>query len=158
MSQVVFDGASLITPEAIASAFVSSEARPRGKNFEAGKAELAVILSIAQQQFEQGKIPIRITADLHRLRGKLHASVWQELIPIAQNHPVSEFFLQDPFTRWSFEKPRGYSGDAHLLDFIYGHPSVAEEIANASPLGRALYDRTRNASSSNAVRERRDLL
>lgn len=160
MSQVVFDGASFITPEAIANAFVSSEVRSHlhRSGFEAGKAELAVILSMAQRQFEQGKIPAGITADLHNLRDKLPASMWQELIPIAQEHPVSEFFLQDPFTRWSFEKPRGYSGDAHLLDFIYGHPSLVGEIADASSLGRALYEKTRNASSSDAVRERRDLL
>ena len=45
-----------------------------------------------------------------------------------------------------------------MIDFIYGHPSVAEEIATASPLGRTLYDYTKNAPSSVAVRERRDLL
>jgi SAM-dependent methyltransferase len=158
VSQPVFDGESLITPDAIASAVVSSRARPTTDEFETGKAELALILSIAQQRFEQGKVPQTINADLHKLRGKLHRAVWQELIPIAQNHPVSEFFLQDPFTRWSFQKPRGYSGDAHLLDFIYGHPSIAEEIANASRLGQALYNSTKDAMSSIAVRERRDLL
>ena len=79
-------------------------------------------------------------------------------MPIAQNHRVAEFLFQDPFTRWSFEKPRGYSGDAQLLDFIYGHSSIAEEVAKASPLGRTLYDCTKTSQSSFAVRERRDLL
>ena len=162
MSRPGFDGESLITPETIASALAPSEVHEQREELETGKAELALILSIAQQQFEQGResaaIIKRANADLHKLRSKLHPAVWQRLIPIAQDHPVSEFFLQDPFTRWSFQKPRGYSGDAHLLDFIYGHPSAVGSISDASPLGQALYDSTKDSLSSNAVRERRNLL
>ena len=160
--QIVFDGESLITPQSIATEFTSSRSEFYDEQFATGKAELALILQIAQQQFAQEldpkKIIHRLAGALHETRAKFHPSVWQELIPIAQNHPVSDFFLEDPFTRWSFEKPRGYSGDAQLLDFIYGHPSVAGEIAKASPVGKALYDYTKDASSSVAVRERRDLL
>jgi hypothetical protein len=162
VNQIVFDGQSLITPEAIATEFALSKAESYGEQFATGRARLALILKMAQQQFGQGRDPAktirRLAVELHKARGKSHPSVWQELIPIAQNHPVAEFLLQDPFTRWSFEKPRGYSGDAQLLDFIYGHASVANEIANASPLGRALYACTRTSLSSFAVRERRDLL
>lgn len=162
VSQFVFDGESLITPEAVADAFASRKGRPRREEFETGRAELALILSLARQRFDDGletdAIIQRTNLDLHRLRSRLHPAVWQALVPVAQNHPVREFFLQDPFTRWSFEKPRGYSGDAHLLDFIYGHPSVADEIAGGSELGQALYGSTRESLSSNAVRERCDLL
>lgn len=161
-SQFAFDGHSLITPESIAAEFSSSKINLYEEQRATGKAEIALILQIALQQFENGIEPAviihRLAGSLHETRMKFHSSVWQELIPIAQNHPVSEFFLQDPFTRWSFDKPRGYSGDAHLLDFIYGHASVTEEIAKASPTGLALYDYTKDASSSVAVRERRDLL
>ncbi len=34
-------------------------------------------------------------------------------------HPVAELVLQEPATRWSFQKPRGYSGDAILIDYMY---------------------------------------
>lgn len=157
-----FDGESLITREAIADALGSTRSRRHDEQFEAGKAELALILGFARQRFERESdapaIINRANIDLHKMREKVHPAVWRELVPVAQSHPVMEFFLQDPFTRWSFEKPRGYSGDAHLLDFIYGHPSVAAEIAGASPLGKALYDSTKDSLSSYAVRERRDLL
>lgn len=162
MKRVAFDGASLITPAAIEAELASTSKKFKGESLPVAKAHLALLLSLAQQRFEKGNAPARI---IHELAGQLHQArerfpvdVWQALIPIAQEHPVAEYFLQDPFTRWSFEKPRGYSGDAQLLDFIYGHKSVDADVTGSTELGRALYDYTKNASSSVAVRERRDLL
>ena len=43
--------------------------------------------------------------------------------------------MEYPFTRWSFEKPRGYSGDASLLDIDYKHRSADEMVALSSALG-----------------------
>jgi SAM-dependent methyltransferase len=159
---ISFDGQSLITPKSIADETAPLDRKFFEEQFATGRAELALSLSIAEQQFENGLAPEsvihRLAEQLHKTRRTFHPQVWQELVEVAQNHPVSRFFLEDPFTRWSFEKPRGYSGDAHLLDFIYGHASVDEMIAHASPLGRSLYSYTKDASSSVAVRERRDLL
>lgn len=156
------DGASLITPDTVAKEIFARRTETFDEQFAVAKAEVALILELAQQQFDNRvsarEIIHRTAGALHALREKLHSSVWAELIPLVQNHPVSAHFLEDPFTRWSFEKPRGYSGDAQLLDFIYGHDSVAELVNGATPLGAALYDYTKDASSSVAVRERRDLL
>ena len=66
--------------------------------------------------------------------------------------------MQDPFTRWSFEKPRGYSGDASLLDIYYKHPSAGETVASSTELGREIYAYTSEAATSVAGRERRDIL
>ena len=157
-----FDGESLITPAAISPRIFAERDERFDEQLKTGRAELALVLNLAQQQFEAGldarKIIHRVAFALHNTREKFHSSVWKELIVLTQNHSVSDYFLQDPFTRWSFNKPRGYSGDAQLLDFIYGHASVAAEIAGASPVGAALYEYTKNASSSVAVRERRDIL
>lgn len=160
--KIEFDGESLITPETLANHVASPAATTHENQLIIAKAEIALILNITQQQVDQGqdpgKIIDRLARSLHETRGKFHPMVWQEIIPIVQNHELMDFFQQDPFTRWSFDKPRGYSGDAQLLDFIYGHPSVAHAIDKASPVGLALYDYTKDASSSVAVRERRDLL
>lgn len=162
MSNTVFDGQSLITPEAISEEIFAKRGSQFQEQIIQSKAEVALILNLAQQQFLSGTAPQdvihSVAGRLHLLREKYHSSVWKELIPLIQEHPVAEYFLQDPFTNWSFEKPRGYSGDAQLLDFIYGHESVADKIAAASPIGAALYDYTKDASSSVAVRERRDIL
>jgi SAM-dependent methyltransferase len=162
VTRLVLDGQSLITPEAIATELVAAQADLDGTALAEGKAELALVLSVAHRQFEHGKDPVsvidKLIGQLHRMRGRLDPVVWRALLPVAQTHPVSDFFLQDPFTRWSFEKPRGYSGDAQLLDFIYGHSSVEEEIAAATSLGKAIYGYTKHASAPVAVRERRDLL
>ena len=136
------DGASLITPDTVAKEIFARRTETFDEQFAVAIAEVALILELAQQQFDNRvsarEIIHRIAGALHLLRDKLHSSVWAELIPLVQNHPVSHRFLEDPFTRWSFEKPRGYSGDAQLLDFIYGHDSVAELVKKATPLGAAL--------------------
>lgn len=160
--RIVFDGESLITPESINTELSFTRTDHHDEQLETGKAELALVLMIARQQIDQGRDPASIIHQLigalHEMRRKFDPSVWQALVPLVQNHPISDFFHEDPFTRWSFEKPRGYSGDAQLIDFIYGHPSISDMIAQASPLGRALHDYTKDAPSSVAVRERRDLL
>ncbi|WP_455274821.1 class I SAM-dependent methyltransferase [Rhizobium herbae] len=160
--KTAFDGESLITPAAIKSELSSSQGDLHYEQLATGRAELAIVLKIAQQQIQEDRNPAqiihRLIGSLHDARRKYHPNVWQELIPIVQNHPVADFFHNDPFTRWSFMKPRGYSGDAQLIDFIYGHPSVSDEIAKASPLGKELYGYTSQSPSPVAVRERRDIL
>ena len=43
---------------------------------------------------------------------------------------------QDPFTRRAFEKPRGYAGDAELLEYIHGLRAMP---GDASCLGAAIF-------------------
>lgn len=160
--QTVFDGKSLITAKMIASSLRRGTIEHHGEEFENARAELALILSATQQQIEQRKDPAeiirRLMSHLNATRSKVHPDVWQALIPVVQGHPVLEYFLEDPLTRWSFSKPRGYSGDAELLDYIYCDPHVAESVANASETGKALYTHTQDVPSCVAARERRDLL
>jgi SAM-dependent methyltransferase len=157
-----FDGHSLITPSAIADELEAARGDRFDEHLAIGKGELALMLELARQQFDKGDNPTkvidRVTVSLHEIRHRLHPRVWQELVPFVQNHPVSEFFLQDPLTRWSWDKPRGYSGDATLLDYIYRHESVMGEVAKATELGRALFEYTSTAPSSMANWDRRDIL
>jgi hypothetical protein len=157
-----FDGESLITPELIATEVVSSKTASHDEQLAAALPRLALVLQIAQQRFEGGGDPAKIMdhlfSEMHKLRAALDPATWRELVPVAQGHALSEFVHQDPLARWSFEKPRGYSGDAQLLDFIYGHESTKAAVAGATPLGQAIYGYMKDAPAAQAVRERRDLL
>lgn len=155
------DGESLVAPGEIREA-TRGTATPDPGDLLLAQAELALALDLSLRQFRSAVEPAaiieRLTVSLHQMRRRFHAEVWDVIVAIAQAHPVAQFLHQDPLTRWSFDKPRGYSGDAHLLDFIYGNPETAESVKASSVLGRAIYEYTRNASSSVAVRERRDIL
>jgi SAM-dependent methyltransferase len=160
--QPMLDGESLITPAAIDADIASPHRSHDGDQFATATAELGLVLHTARQWFETGHDPVqtmRWTVEaLHKTRRKVGPGLWRALMPLAQEHPVAEFFHRDPFTRWSFRKPRGYSGDARLLDFIYEHKNVLEDVAEACPLGQALYAYSKYYPSCVAVRERRDLL
>ncbi|TJW40639.1 MAG: class I SAM-dependent methyltransferase [Mesorhizobium sp.] len=158
----ILDGKSLITAEMIAASLPRRKLEPHSEAFETARVELALILHITHQQIEQQKDPAeiirRLMSHLEAMRSKVDPDVWQALMPVVRNHPVLEYFLEDPLTRWSHDKPRGYSGDAQLLDYIYCDPHVAKSVANASEIGKALYRHTKDVPSCVAARERRDLL
>jgi SAM-dependent methyltransferase len=159
---IAIDGESLITPASIASKVFSSPDPIRDGELDAGRTELALHLRVAEQQFQQGapvgQIMVRLFTAMNAVRNRYSPKVWEQLIPIAQNHAVAQLCHEDPFTRWSFEKPRGYSGDAGLLDFIYGHASTQRYLDAASPLGKEIHSFVSQAPACVAVRERRDIL
>lgn len=160
--KVAFDGQSLITPDSIAATVFSTSVDVTDKEVSLARAEMALHLRIAEQQFVQktpvGQIMLRLLTGLHEVRNRVAPKVWEQLIPLAQNHAIARHFHEDPFTRWSFEKPRGYSGDAGLLDFIYNHSSVQPMLEAASPMGKEVHAFTSQSPACVAVRERRDLL
>lgn len=80
---------------------------------------------------------------------------WREFTRVSPVLRQWRFFLtHDPYTRWGLIKPRGYPGDATLMDFAYRHPSVEPHIAAAGDLGRSIYQATLYAPQSQSARER----
>lgn len=69
--------------------------------------------------------------------------------------PLTNLIHQDPFTLHSYLKPRGYPGDAALLDQIYYHDELPSET---SLLGKNIWDITINSSAPSSVRTRRNIL
>lgn len=86
---------------------------------------------------------------LHGARG------WKEIRDYLLSHDVSEVLRRDPITRRSVEKPRGYAGDAVLLDLIY---KGWEGPDDPDDIGKAIHNYVFASPSCNAVRERRDIL
>jgi len=162
MDDTALDRSSLMTSAEIADHVVGGVSDRAHREFEEANLQLALMLSAAEVQFEAGRDSgatiHQLIIRLGDLRARLQPQTWIELTGLARSHEVAKRFMQDPFTRHSREKPRGYSGDAQLLDYIYGHPSIGDEVAQASPMGRQLFAYTSNSPSPAAVRERRDLL
>ena len=59
-----------------------------------------------------------LRATLRGLRADLPADHWKALGERLRRHPVHELLLESPFAKRAFSKPRGYPGDARLMDLI----------------------------------------
>lgn len=96
-------------------------------------------------------VPHYITR-LEQLRNQLHPVEWKEYA--THSREVLEwrcYLCQDPFTRWGLLKPRGFAGDARLMDFAYRHPSVKRDLKRAGSYGRTLYDITSSAKQHTSL-------
>jgi SAM-dependent methyltransferase len=90
------------------------------------------------------------------LRRHLPAGAWRVAVERLRQHPGFAVLQQDPYTSRCFEKPRGYAGDAVMLDYIYRPPFLSPP--EASWQGEAVYAYTCEGSASRSVRNRRALL
>jgi hypothetical protein len=64
---------------------------------------------------------------------------WKGFVQLCMLHPIRELLHQDPFTLRAFEKPRGYAGDANLLDFVYATDEGLGPPEGTSELGRKIF-------------------
>jgi len=83
---------------------------------------------------------------------------WPEFARACLDHPLRRLLHQDPFTYRAFSKPRGYAGDAVMMDYIYGLGDAATAARGATPLGRGIFAHMSTRASACAVRYRRRLL
>ena len=74
---------------------------------------------------------------------------------LRSEHPVIEALFQDPLTKRALEKPRGYAGDAVMMDYIYGIHS-GEANRQSSELGRTICSYIQSRPAGQAVRYRRE--
>lgn len=69
-------------------------------------------------------------------------------------HPLFHLMLEDPYTARAFNKPRGYAGDAVMLDYVYD----AVPPANTSAIGQSVFAVTTGLENALSVIHRRDAL
>lgn len=81
--------------------------------------------------------------------------VRQRWRPLCAEHPINDIVQQDPFTRHSATKPRGYAGDADLIDLIYG---VSAPGATTSSRGTEIFAQMMARRGPASVRHRRALI
>ena len=93
---------------------------------------------------------------LNMLRLAYGPRAWQDAIAnIVAPHRLRPMLHQEPMTRRAFEKPRGYPGDAALLDLIYRDAPFADAM---TPLGERMHAWVPSGPSMKSVCERRVIL
>ena len=96
--------------------------------------------------------------DLRYVRSRLRMDDWRNLAAeTILTHPVKNDLFACPLTRRSSDKPRGYAGDAELLDHIYGL-GAATNAPHPATLAGQIYYYTVNSPACRAVRRRREIL
>ena len=96
-----------------------------------------------------------ITTRLASVKRQVSEKHWFEVIaPMCRAHKAAGLVAEDPYTARALAKPRGFAGDAAMLDFIYtGHAPEG-----TSETGQRLLKATTRSSSGLSVIDRRDRL
>ena len=93
---------------------------------------------------------------LNRVRLDVGPAEWTRLIAdVIAPHRIVAQLRAEPFTRRAFEKPRGYAGDAIMMDMLYRDRSYGVGL---TPLGTALHSWVGRQPAPLSVLERRTIL
>lgn len=106
--------------------------------------------SIASGHFERGIA--QLFARLDAERGARPPADWDAFRAACRRHPLYALFDEDPLLHRCRTRPRGYAGDAGVIDFIYRAGAGLPD--DVSPLGAALHRATITAEPAAAVRRR----
>jgi extracellular factor (EF) 3-hydroxypalmitic acid methyl ester biosynthesis protein len=100
-----------------------------------------------------------LVSELQRVRDAVSTEIWKEYATITcRHHHITELLHQDPFTQRAFTKPRGYAGDASMVDFMYAVEDGLPTLDGISELGKCINHYTSNGEAPRAVRFRRRLI
>jgi extracellular factor (EF) 3-hydroxypalmitic acid methyl ester biosynthesis protein len=98
----------------------------------------------------------KLIAGLQILRSECRPEEWRRCVELCEKHPIRELLHQDPYTSRSYNRPRGYPGDAVLIDYLYFTQPLDCERADVSELGMLIFDTAVRTPSTFSVRRRRD--
>ncbi len=118
--------------------------------------DIAESLQSDSVAFEQVQSSVhRLFVACRNLRNHLPSHQWNDCVKKIRESSLLQLVHQDPFTQRAFHKPRGYAGDAVMMDYIYG---VEEgwQAPETSVLGSNVFQYTSNAAASAGVRARRE--
>ena len=96
---------------------------------------------------------------VEEIRSSIPRNEWEEFC--RKDVSMAEwrhFLCDDPYTRHGLLKPRGYPGDARLMDYAYRHQSIHPNITRATEAGRQIYEVTYGAAQSRSARDRTKLV
>lgn len=135
-------------------------------HFDAGSDRTVLeFLDVAQRRLtnrnttnkEIGETIREIYAVLHVRRSQATPEEWNRCIDLARRHPIREVLHSDAFTRRAFNKPRGYAGDAVLLDHMYATEHFWS-IPEMNWVGQRIHRWTTLCSACEGVKSRRQII
>ena len=94
---------------------------------------------------------------LNAIRQYVSETSWKQFVTSeCRQHPLMQLLHQDPLTMRAFIKPRGYAGDAVMLDLVYAGDDGFNLAAleETSELGRQIYHYILHSPAALAVRTR----
>lgn len=98
-----------------------------------------------------------LVACLGQMRRRLSREDWTLFTKTyVLTHGVRDVVHADPYTYRAFSKPRGYAGDAVMMDYLYGYQ--ASDLEGLTDLARRLFRHSTGTPGGEAVRFRRRLL
>jgi extracellular factor (EF) 3-hydroxypalmitic acid methyl ester biosynthesis protein len=115
-------------------------------------------LDIAMTKIQSGQVEEGmhlLVSELTTLYSSTSSATWNHLLEMLLNHPIQELLLQDPLTYRSFSKPRGYAGDAVLIDMIYFPQKT--DLSSVSSIGKEIYRYNTRSPLSCTLRKRMSL-
>jgi extracellular factor (EF) 3-hydroxypalmitic acid methyl ester biosynthesis protein len=144
----------------LAISVLAHESAPSTERVSRGSADLHLrkLLERTSRQLRALDLSSLNASDdaLDQLRRDVGPAEWARLIAeVVVPHPVRTQLHEEPFTRRAFEKPRGYAGDAVMLDFVYRH---CPNSVTLSRLGAALHPWIVRRPAAQSLLERRTIL
>ncbi len=119
-------------------------------------AEVAMNLRAATNESNELQASVhRLFVECKKLRDHLDQTEWTKCVKQIRESELLALVHQDPFTSRAFNKPRGYAGDAVMMDYIYGLEEGWQPPAT-NALGQVIFQYTTNAAASAGVRARRE--
>lgn len=124
------------------------------------QGRLTAHMDAALEQINAGRVIGglgRLQVVLSERRRTLPEADWSRFVQTeVLTHGVREIVHADPFTYRAFSKPRGYAGDAVMMDYIYGYREKELRLL-PDPVGR-VFDYCTGTAAPQAVRFRRQVV
>ncbi|MGA2584093.1 MAG: class I SAM-dependent methyltransferase [Tepidisphaeraceae bacterium] len=98
-----------------------------------------------------------LVSGLWAVKSATNEEDWDRCIEQSRAHPIRKLLHEDPFCARSFRQPRGYPGDAPLIDYLYTRDCRLEPSVEVTPLGERIFEFMVETPAGTAVRKRRDL-
>jgi hypothetical protein len=120
-----------------------------------------ILLDSVHEKFSRGLVTEgmnELLPGLKAQRANCGHKDWARFVEICLKHPLKNFLHEDPFTLRAFTRPRGYAGDAALLDYIYAHEEGWPAPADTSEMGRQIFQYTTASAACEGVRARRGFI